>query len=1115
MLIHNGEKPFGCTKCDRRFREKGKMNSHMLMHTGERPFPCPLCGKSYRESRTLKAHLMTHSGEKPFGCTECDRRFRQKDKLKIHMLMHTGEIPFPCPMCEKGFRESRTLKSHLMTHSGEKPFGCTECDRRFRQKDKLKIHMLMHTGKRPFPCPICEKSFRESRTLKAHLMTHSGELIRHVLTHPGENSLRYKQCEKSFSNEKELTNHGIADYKSFELNKASEAHNELEIKPKMQAMTDIINEMKDEPFESSTFGPMEEETPDEDDDDDEDNNDWVEFGGDTSANAGLISIQDQFEVASNLCNETLPDDLLQVNPFSYEVPPNKEVQFPTSQYSELNSPNPMHQEDLGVTTPPTTPNHQDTLQGKGQSPQGQCTMDRRNAELPCDYSSPPNGWKPPTPMQSVEPRVTEQSIMPESYGDHGENQQASCDGTPALLTQSSMTNLTLLPSTKEKFDHQPSGATLNQSHFTNNEAHKVHPYEPRQFPLSPSTYEAMMIDNDSGRTAQPTSSKIEITTPMYRVEPRVTEQPIMPENCVDQEEKQQASCDGTPAFLTQSAMTNLTPTLLPSTIEKFDHKPLGATLNQSQFTNNEAQQVHPYEPRQFPLSQYEAIFNPIYEAMVIDNDSGRTTQPMSCKVQITREVDFTSNQNASPSSIGLIYPLEPEVAIEPSGPENRTGPGELQQPSGEKEPAIGPQSCVSSLQKILMPSGATLDQLKLKANKLIEVNPYKPRQFPFSQLAYKEMLIDNDSGKALQPTSCKTKSTSETDVTSNQNATNEKSKIGRMVDGNMLEAGTNWLESLPAEEEEDSKPAMDKGHSKWIHRKTSKKTKQITSKRTKQRTSQTKRTSKRDVIEQVHLTSSKVQSTSVADITLNQNTSKEKINIEAMKEKTLDADAKSFPQEEKYSTAAMNGGDNFKMDANEPDVLSKPNISHTGEQVFPCDDCDQKFSAPGTRHLVVKLERLKWQYSTGHTMEKAPFCKICHRIFNSPSQLRNHEQNAIHAGQKTLPCNQCDKKFTSSRYLKTHQLTHTEEKPFVCIECDQRFSTSYFLKKHEATHTEEKPFNCNQCDLKFSSSYHFKKHEVTHTGNKPFPCNECEDKFTTRYLLNIHKRTQHTNGKLH
>ena len=88
----------------------------------------------------MKYHERTHIQEKPFSCSKCDKKYLRESEVKVHERTHTKEKPFGCPTCHKIFISSSDLCRHKTTHTNERPFKCKLCNKTFTRKCHLKRH---------------------------------------------------------------------------------------------------------------------------------------------------------------------------------------------------------------------------------------------------------------------------------------------------------------------------------------------------------------------------------------------------------------------------------------------------------------------------------------------------------------------------------------------------------------------------------------------------------------------------------------------------------------------------------------------------------------------------------------------------------------------------------------------------------------------------------------------------------------------------------------------------------------------------------------------------------------------------------------------------------------
>eukprot|EP00093_Oithona_nana_P004608 04608.XXX_216301_213221_1 [CDS] Oithona nana genome sequencing. len=117
---------YRCSECNKVFNRLCYLKQHnKSFHNGEKPFKCGQCGKRFPVEVLYQEHLAKHAGDKPYKCEVCPKQFNHKTDLRRHMCLHTGEKPFACEVCGKGFiREDRMVK-HSDTHKKKQPILMT------------------------------------------------------------------------------------------------------------------------------------------------------------------------------------------------------------------------------------------------------------------------------------------------------------------------------------------------------------------------------------------------------------------------------------------------------------------------------------------------------------------------------------------------------------------------------------------------------------------------------------------------------------------------------------------------------------------------------------------------------------------------------------------------------------------------------------------------------------------------------------------------------------------------------------------------------------------------------------------------------------------------------
>jgi len=103
-----------CPVCGKEFFSKWKLGNHVKGHMDTKSHICDECGKDFLHNFTLVEHIeVVHQGKRPYTCTKCQKTFSRAGNLRAHKLIHTGVKPFPCKLCDKECREKIQLIKHL------------------------------------------------------------------------------------------------------------------------------------------------------------------------------------------------------------------------------------------------------------------------------------------------------------------------------------------------------------------------------------------------------------------------------------------------------------------------------------------------------------------------------------------------------------------------------------------------------------------------------------------------------------------------------------------------------------------------------------------------------------------------------------------------------------------------------------------------------------------------------------------------------------------------------------------------------------------------------------------------------------------------------------------
>ena len=198
-------------------------------------------------------------------------------------------------------------------------------------------------------------------------------------------------------------------------------------------------------------------------------------------------------------------------------------------------------------------------------------------------------------------------------------------------------------------------------------------------------------------------------------------------------------------------------------------------------------------------------------------------------------------------------------------------------------------------------------------------------------------------------------------------------------------------------------------------------------------------------------------------------------------------------------------------------VVSAPSVKRLSEHIS--DEHGEKmteFEVKYRRYLCLYCPASYYSDSsrsshmrTAHDGEKTQPCQFCEKNFHTEVQLRKHE--AVHAG--SIRCETCGRECVGRRRYRKHLERH---KTGICAVCGKTFPKPS-LRRHQQTHSKAS-FQCENCGLEVVGSRSYQTHLRSHQSKlgedqkTEYKCGVCGLVLGTEYLRKKHRYKAHTHN---